>query len=274
MSARRLVKPTPFLNQVEARTMRCVAHKVSASGRREIGLFLVALLAYQLTRALAIGGPDLAHHNALEVIRLQTAIGVAQEGAVQAWALARGGLVPGLNAFYLFGHLPITAGFFYWLWTRRSHYYRPIRNVFLLANAIALAVFMVFPVAPPRMIPEAGLGDTLAQVSGVDLHAGMLSELFNPYAAVPSMHVGYALLVGVSLVVLAQSLWLRVIALAYPALVVFCVVATGNHFFFDAVAGAAVLAVSATAIRGVSTLRSRYLGAVVEPSRKSAPGKR
>ena len=80
-----------------------------------------------------------------------------------------------------------------------------LRNGFLAANAIALVVFVAFPVAPPRLAGADGLVDTLRQASGVDLHGGPLSGLFNPYAAVPSMHFGYALLVGVAVAALARE---------------------------------------------------------------------
>lgn len=102
------------------------------------------------------------------------------EPAVQAWAAGHDGLIPVLNQFYLLAHLPVTAAFFVWLWRRRRPAYRVLRDGFLAANAIALAVFVALPVAPPRLAGIDGLDDTLRTVSGVDLHGGVLSGLFTP----------------------------------------------------------------------------------------------
>jgi hypothetical protein len=211
------------------------------AGVRELALFGLALLAYQASRAVVIGDAAGAVRHAWNVIDLERAAGIFWEPAIQGWTTGHPGLVRGLNAVYLLAHLPVTAVFFVWLWRSRRDRYRVVRNGFLAANAIALAVFVAFPVAPPRLAGADGLVDTLRQASGVDLHGGPLSSLFNPYAAVPSMHFGYALLVGVGITALARRPLVRAIAPLYPALVFLTIVATGNHFVLDAVAGGLVM---------------------------------
>ncbi len=218
-------------------------------GLREVGVFALALLAYQATRALSIGSSQDAFAHSWNVIELEKAAGVFVEPAIQAWALGHTGLVESLNTAYLVLHLPVTIAFFVWLYRRRPSAYPTVRSMFLIANAIAAFVFVVFPAAPPRLLQGAGLVDTLQTVSDVDLHGGRLSGWFNPYAAVPSMHFGYALVVGATIALLARrSIW-RAVGLAYPAFVLLMIVATGNHFLLDAAAGAVVvgIAVGATA---------------------------
>lgn len=127
-----------------------------------------------------------------------------------------------------------------------------MRDGFLVANGIALAVFVTFPVAPPRLAGTHGLVDTLRETSGVDLHGGLLSGWFNPYAAVPSMHFGYALLIGVTVAALARNRAIRIVAPLYPALVFLTIVATANHFVLDAVAGGAVMALGIAAALAAS----------------------
>jgi len=205
-------------------------------------VFALALAVYQAVRGIAVGDAHDASRNALEVLRLQAALGIAVEPAVQGWALARVGLAEALSALYLGLHLPVTALMLVWLWRRRRDAYVPVRNVFLAANGLALAVYALYPVAPPRLVAASGLADVLAVHGGVDLHGGLLSGLFNPYAAVPSMHVAYAVLVGVVGWRLAATRAMRLAAAAYPAFVAFMVVATGNHYVLDGVAGVAMLA--------------------------------
>lgn len=219
------------------------------SGVREILLFAAALVAYQAARGLTAGDEAEAAGNALAVIRLQASLGIAVEPAVQGWALARAGAAELLGAAYIGLHLPVTAALFAWLWLRRRGAYVPLRNVFLAANALALVVFAAFPVAPPRLVIASGLVDALRTGVGVDLHGGALSGLFNPYAAVPSMHVAYAALVGTSLWLLADRRPVRLAGALYPALIVLVVVATGNHYLLDAVAGIAMLAGGALVVR-------------------------
>jgi len=136
-----------------------------------------------------------------------------------------------------------------WLWRRRRDAYVPVRNVFLAANALALAVYALYPVAPPRLVAASGLADVLQVHGGVDLHGGLLSGFFNPYAAVPSMHVGYAVLVGVVGWRLFAAPAARLAAVAYPAFVSFVVVATGNHYVVDGLAGVAMLVGGALVVR-------------------------
>jgi membrane-associated phospholipid phosphatase len=131
----------------------------------------------------------------------------------------------------------------------------------LLASGLALVGFLVYPTAPPRLA-GVGIADT---VSGrhVDLNRGLVSSLYNPYAAVPSMHIGYALIVAVALLRHGRRLLVRAIGALYPPFVVLVIVATGNHFFLDAAAGALVAGLAA-ALAALLTRRPATARLVVE----------
>ncbi|MDH3724892.1 MAG: phosphatase PAP2 family protein [Thermoleophilia bacterium] len=211
-------------------------------GLREIGIFVAALLVYQGSRAFVIGDTSTAFQNAAGVVEWEKSYGLFFELSIQRWALANIELVEVLNYFYLSAHWIVTTAFFVWLWHRRKGVYPYVRNAFLLANGIALTIFMVYPVAPPRLMRSSGFVDTLNRVSDVDLHGGLLSGWFNPYAAVPSMHFGYSIMIALVAMWLIRAWPLRFLALAYPAVVFITIVGTGNHFVIDAVAGTAVVA--------------------------------
>lgn len=221
---------------------------------REAMVFAGALIAYQASRAVVIGDSGTALRNTAAIVDAERATGLFWEPAIQAWAHGIDGLIPALNHFYLLAHLPVTAAFFVWMWRRRRPAYRLLRDGFLAANAIALTVFVVVPVAPPRLAGLDGLDDTLRTVSGVDLHGGAMSGWFNPYAAVPSMHFGYAVLVGAGVAALTRRRSVGLVALAYPALVFLTIVATANHFVLDAVAGVVVMAAG---VGGAAAVHSR-----------------
>jgi hypothetical protein len=135
-----------------------------------------------------------------------------------------------------------------WLHRRRPDGFPLVRTSLLLASGLAIVGFLVYPTAPPRLA-GVGISDT---VSGrhVDLNRGLVSSLYNPYAAVPSMHVGYALIVAAGLLRHGRRLLVRSIGALYPTFVLLVIVATGNHFFLDAAAGALVagLAVALAAL--------------------------
>lgn len=210
----------------------------------EVAIFATALAFYQVSRALVMGRPSTAFENAAGIINWEKGSGLFVETSIQQWVLNHIRLTEALNYFYLYGHWTITPLFFIWLYKRRRRVYPYVRNAFLVANAIALAVFMIYPVAPPRLAATSdGLVDTLNKISNVDLHGGALSGWFNPHAAVPSMHFGYAIMIGMVGLVLLRSWPLRLLAVAYPALVFITITGTANHYVFDSLAGGLVVAI-------------------------------
>ena len=215
----------------------------------EVAVFALALVVYQASRALVIGSPATAFDNARSLIRLEKGTGLFVETAIQARMLPHVRLVETLNVFYLTAHWIVTPVFFVWLYRCRRHAYAAVRNAFLVANGLALVVFMLFPVAPPRLAGgREGFVDTLDRVSDVDLHGGVLSGWFNPYAAVPSMHFGYAALIGVVTAAQVRRPWVRALAPAYPAVVLLTIVGTANHYVIDAIAGGLAMAVGGAAV--------------------------
>jgi hypothetical protein len=122
-----------------------------------------------------------------------------------------------------------------------------VRTTLLLASGLAVVVYLLYPAAPPRLT-GIGVVDTVSN-GHVDLNKGLVSSLYNPYAAVPSMHIGYALVVATSLLRHGRSRLVHVLGVLYPPAVLLIVVATGNHFFLDAVAGALVVGLAAVVAR-------------------------
>lgn len=220
----------------------------------EVLLFAIALVAYQLSRTIVIGDASDAAKNAWEIIGIEKAYGIFFESDIQHWMLDNLHVTQFLNHFYVWAHLPVTAFFFVWLYRRHQDVYPFVRNAFFVANAAALAVFVVFPVAPPRLMTNEGFVDTLSIISGIDLHAGQLSGWFNPFAAVPSMHFAYALMIGVVAAILIRPWPLRLLVLTYPMIVFVTIVGTANHYVFDAFAGGAVMC----AAFGVTALWRRW----------------
>ena len=207
------------------------------SWRGEGALFVLALLVYELSRALVIGDPSRAFSNAQNLIGWEKAKGIFVETDVQDFFFNYPSVIKALNYFYIYAHWIVTVAFFVWMYQKRPRWYPYVRNAFFAANGIALIVFMLFPVAPPRLISGTFV-DTLRTISGIDLHGGRLSHFFNPYAAVPSMHFGYALMIGVVAALLLHNWPLRAIALADPAVVFFAIVGTANHYIVDSFGGA------------------------------------
>lgn len=225
----------------------------------EVAIFAMALLVYQLSRALVVGKPSTAFENATGIINWEKGSGLFVEPTIQQWVLGHIQLTEALNWFYLYGHWTITPLFFIWLYKRRQRVYPYVRNAFLVANAIALVVFTVYPVAPPRLAGASdGLVDTLSKISNVDLHGGALSGWFNPHAAVPSMHFGYAVMIGMVGLVLLSSWPLRLLAVAYPVLVFFTITGTANHYVLDSLAGGLVVAIGFVAVWAWMSARGSF----------------
>ncbi|HEX2416049.1 MAG TPA: phosphatase PAP2 family protein, partial [Thermoleophilaceae bacterium] len=150
------------------------------------------------------------------------------------------------NWMYVNSHFVVTTTFLIWLYIWRNHAFYFVRNMFMVAMGLALLGYMAFPTAPPRFLPEWGFTDTVANFVG-ETADNSANVLYNPFAAVPSMHVAFALMISVPAVYLVRRRVLKVAWSLYPVVVTFVVMVTANHFWLDAALGALVAAVSAYA---------------------------
>jgi hypothetical protein len=153
-------------------------------------------------------------------------------------------------------HFIGTGVFLVWLHRRQPERFPLVRNTLVCATGVALASYILYPVAPPRLA-ELGFVDTVSHSAKVNLSSDLLGSLYNPFAAVPSLHFGYALVVGVAIAMLARGRLARAFGWSYPALMLFVIVATGNHFFFDAAAGALAIAAGYAAASWVDSPATR-----------------
>jgi PAP2 superfamily len=223
----------------------------------EATLLLCLYLAGELARGFARGGEPSAEAHAAFIVRLERRLHVFDEGAFQHAAGHVDGIPALLGYVYVSVHLAGTAAALVWVYRKRRHAYARLRNTLVVATVLGVAGYALFPTAPPRLA-DIGIADTVSRATSLNLDSTLVSSLYNPYAAVPSMHIGFSLIVAVTLVRLARRPVWRVAGALYPVLVLLVIVATGNHFFFDAAAGAAV---GVIAVLGAA-LAPRLRGAV------------
>jgi membrane-associated phospholipid phosphatase len=212
-----------------------ISRPLSLIGRRELFLFLGAYLAYSTSRYLSVGDLTTATDHAQWVVNVQRSIGVNVEASVQS-ALHGTAAIWILNNLYLAAQLVVVPGTLIWLYRRNRPVYVRLRNTVLATWLIAMPIYALFPVAPPRLA-GVGLMDTITQGGGVRLDSALTTAFYNPLAAVPSLHAGFALAVSVALAMAARRRWTKLLALSWAPLIALAVVATGNHFFFDIAAG-------------------------------------
>ncbi|MEU9732829.1 phosphatase PAP2 family protein [Streptomyces sp. NPDC048002] len=209
-----------------------------------VGLFLV----YKFGRQLATGHTGEAFRNARQVWDLERAVHLPGEGAVQSVLLHGDGLVEAANTYYATVHFPATVAFLVWLYLRRPAHYVWARRVLAAVTAVALAGHLLFPLAPPRMLAATGLVDT-ARVYGPSVYGPPAEDhLSNQFAAMPSLHFGWALMVAVGLIVATRSRW-RVLWLLHPLVTLLVIVGTANHYWLDAIVAAALLGLALALIR-------------------------
>jgi hypothetical protein len=213
------------------------------AGPAELAAIVALYAIYELGRGFGDATLQAARANTARIVELEQSLGVFFEGAVQSWASGIPSLPTFLGLAYVSLHLGATGATMVWLHRRHRERFALVRNALVIATGLSLVAYTVFPAAPPRL---AGLGfvDTVTAHTHVNLSSDLLGSLYNPFAAVPSMHFGYALLVGVVLVTTASNRWVRLIGALYPPFMLFDIVATGNHFVFDAAAGGLVTVVS------------------------------
>lgn len=203
----------------------------------EFAVAAIGYLVYSLTCGAVHQHQALALANAGRIIGFERSIGLLVEHQLQAPVLANGLVLQMFNGIYMWGHLPLVLAVAVWLFAYHRAQYRVIRNAVLISGGLALIVFYLFPLAPPRLVPSLGLVDTAALISPV-YDTVEPKIFFNPYAAMPSMHIGWDLLMGIALVWCSTHRSLRWFGALLPLGMLVAIVVTGNHYVVDGFAGA------------------------------------
>jgi hypothetical protein len=208
---------------------------------REAALITLAMLVYFGVRNLTVGSAETAFANAERLVDLERWLGIDWEDSLQGAVVGSDAVVTLANWVYIFGHWPVilTVAALLYLY-RRTHYYL-LRNAMFASGLIGFLFFALFPVAPPRLL-DLGLVDTVTERSDA-YRALQPPGLTNQYAAFPSLHAGWNLLVGIVVVLAVASLGVRLLAVTVPVLMSVAVVLTANHFVIDVAAGVVVVLV-------------------------------
>ncbi|MGE5597076.1 MAG: phosphatase PAP2 family protein [Hyphomicrobiales bacterium] len=223
------------------RTRAAQAWRVSERvGLHEVVIVVVSFLIYFVVRGMVVDRAGQALANAFDLIALERRLGIYWELRLQSAILGSYVLIKTMNWIYFWGHMPLIIVFAVWLYVRHHQTYSLVRNAFLASGAIAVVIYATFPVAPPRLVPFAGFVDTMAIFDRVGYNAQEVSAFVNPFAAVPSLHFGWSLLLGAVIVRVAGHPVLKLFGVLWPIAMFLAVVMTGNHFILDAVAGAVV----------------------------------
>jgi hypothetical protein len=221
--------------------------RAESGGRRvpafawEIAIAVAAYLVYEAARFVAVGSYPTALAHAHQIVALENDLNLGVEGRVQD-AFLHSPLLPVLNYVYLAAQNLVLPASLVLLYRLNRTTYRTLRNTLLATWLLSLPVYALYPAAPPRL---AGLGivDTVSTGSPMKLEGGTTTSLFNQFAAVPSLHVGFAFAIGIALAAALRNPILRAGAVMWGPVMLLTVVATGNHFVFDAITGVSITAV-------------------------------
>jgi hypothetical protein len=197
---------------------------------------------YSLVRNAVPEHTVAAHHRATDIVSAERFLHVDVEKSLNSFVAHTHWLAYASNYYYATLHFIVTIGVLVWLYRRHPLRYRSLRTVIMATNVVALAGFYTYALAPPRMLSADGFVDTVVHFhtwgswgsSGVD-------SASNQYAAMPSLHIAWALWCALVLVTLARRRWVKVLACAYPVVTLFVIVGTANHYVLDAVGGVTVL---------------------------------
>jgi len=244
---------------------------------KEVAIMGTFYFIYSLTRnrfgSIAVSGADIPLHsfnNALKIIRFERAIGLFHEESIQQWFLPYRTVIQLLNTYYGTAHFAVTIGVFWVLFSRRKDVFPLFRNALAISTGLAIVGFALFPLMPPRLLDAPcpsvaaehnyggeciptklrnyngaenfGFVDTLKEYGGPwNFSSGGIAKASNQYAAMPSLHIGWASWCAFAVWPLARKKWVRAAVLLYPALTLLCIVVTANHYWMDGIGGLIVL---------------------------------
>jgi membrane-associated phospholipid phosphatase len=232
---------------------------VTAAGRRlprgwahlglQFAIWIGFYFAYQAARGFADnGGAAEAFANGRWIIDAQRQLHSMMELTFQSAVERSSLLVQATSWTYWLSQFAVVGIALLWVYFRAHERFLRFRDTLIAANLMGLVGYVLLPTAPPRMFPEAGFHDTLAEHSAVDHSSNAVAYAANPYAAMPSLHAADALIVGVTMALVVRRPWAKALWLAWPAWVWFSVMATGNHFWLDIAAGVLVAGIAAALV--------------------------
>jgi len=211
----------------------------------QFGLFFFAYQGYQVVRGLVDGKSELAFVNADRIIEIERSLGTYFEPGFQAALIDHSWVIDTANWLYLNSHFTVTVSFLAWMYLFHNRNFYFARNMFMVAMGLALVGYGLYPTAPPRLLPGNTFVDTIASLTGGAQDSKTASLLLNKYAAVPSMHIGFSSMIAGTAFSIVKNPVGRLLWLLYPLVVFFVIVATANHYWLDAAAGALVAVCSA-----------------------------
>jgi membrane-associated phospholipid phosphatase len=212
---------------------------------RQLGLFVAAFALYDLVRGIADGERAQAFAHGQQLINLERSTHTFFEPHLQAFFMPAHFLIDIANQIYLNSQFAVAISFLIWLYLFRNDAFYFVRNMFLAAMGLALIGYVVYPTAPPRLFPQYGFTDTITDFSKVNHDTGIVKVFVNPYAAMPSMHCAFALMIGMTGVRIVRNRIGKIFWGLWPVVVIWVVVVTANHYWIDAAAGGLVAAFSA-----------------------------
>jgi hypothetical protein len=236
---------------------------------REVVVIVALLLVYRLGRTLGRDETAQAFQNAREVLSLEDWLGIDTERSWQRIALDHPTLVRLLNRYYASVHFPATIAFLVFVYVRAPRLVPHIRYLFVSVTAVALVIHLAYPLAPPRMLD--GYVDTIARYGPAIYQQSGVESVANQFAAMPSLHFGWAVLVAYGVVRALRTRW-RWLVLLHPAITLAAIVLTANHFWLDAlVAGGLIALALAAAPAAASVPASARLSPDLSPGRSAPP---
>ena len=204
----------------------------------EIALCGALLIIYRAIRTLNKTDMRVAFTNARSVLRFENWVGLPFEDNLQSWLLDHPTLIKLLNHYYIFFHFPAAIAFLLWLYLRQPRHYVPFRNLMAFVTFVALIIHLLFPLAPPRMM--TGFVDTMREFGPNIYPKNILDGAANQIAAMPSLHFGWAMIAAIAVITVLDTKW-RWLVILHPTLMVLSIIATGNHWWIDAAAAAAII---------------------------------
>jgi membrane-associated phospholipid phosphatase len=200
---------------------------------RQIGILIGVDLIYELGRGLADGSKASALHHGEQVISFERSLHTLFEPDLQKFFLPAHWLIEVANYLYLNAQFSVAILFLFWMYLFHNDVYYFVRNMFVVAMCLALIGYIGFPTAPPRLFPQDGFVDTVTKYAAVNSDSSIAKVFINPYAAVPSMHCAFALMIGGSGIAVSRHWWSKVLWGAWPILIAWVVIVTANHYWID-----------------------------------------